>query len=70
MVINVEIVHVSHKTRLVLNGIVVYENDVLECSCSDYLNCADVCELLFLKTVILARLLDYRLTVIKIHISL
>ena len=46
------------------------EDDVLGCSCSDYyLNCADVCELLFIKAVILARLLDCRqlVTVIKIQ---
>ena len=43
----------SHKSRLVLNGIVVYEDEVLGCSCSDYyLNCADVCELLFIITVL------------------
>ena len=62
--------NVSYKSRL--NGIVVCEDYVLECSCSDYyLNCADVCELLFLKIVILARLLDCRqqLTVIKIHVQ-
>ena len=49
------------------------EEDVLEeCTCSDYyLNCADVCELLFLKRVILVRLLDCRqlVTVIDIHVQ-
>ena len=60
--------NVSHKSRLVLN-VKFCEDDVLGCSCSDYyFNCADVCELLFIKTVILARLLDCRqlITVIKI----
>ena len=62
---------VSHKSRS-WNNSHVYANDILGCSCSDYYaNCADVCELLFIKVVILARLLDCRQlrynTVIKIH---
>ena len=50
----------SHKSRLV-SQVKFCEDDLLGCSCSDYyFNCADVCELLFIKTVILARLLDCR----------
>ena len=61
----------SHKSRLV-SQVKFCEDDLLGCSCSDYyFNCADVCELLFIKTVILARLLDCRqlVTIIKIHIQ-
>ena len=49
---DIQLCNVSHKSRW--NNSHVCANDVLGCSCSDYyLNCADVCELLFIKVVIL-----------------
>ena len=69
---DIQLCNVSHKSRW--NNSHVCANDVLGCSCSDYyLNCADVCELLFIKVVILPgqvaglqKATAYN-TVIKIH---